>query len=154
MDIELKLTTEQVDQAWPTPPVCVPPQSSIRDAFRAMRENRSGCVLVCRDGILEGIFTERDALRLMARRANLDEPVATVMVVSPVTVRSDATVGSAILRMSSGGYRRVPIVDAQGRPTGIVQVSGIIHYLVEHFPKTIYNQPPVAHPVMQERDGA
>ena len=46
-----------------------------------------------------------------------------------------------------------PIIDRLGRPLGILEVSGIVHYLVQHFPKTIYNLPPVAHPVMHDREG-
>jgi hypothetical protein len=55
--------------------------------------------------------------------------------------------------MALGGYRRLPIVNEVGRPLGIVQVSGIVHYLVEHFPKTIYNLPPQANRVAQQREG-
>jgi CBS-domain-containing membrane protein len=75
------------------------------------------------------------------------------MIASPETLQAEATVASAILRMSSGGYRRLPIVDSGGRPLGILEVSGIVHYLVQHFPKSIYNLPPVAHPVMHDREG-
>ncbi len=73
------------------------------------------------------------------------------MVANPVTLTANETIAVAVQQMSKGGYRRLPIVDRQGKPTGVVQVSGIVHYLVEHFPKTVYNLPPVAHPVMQQR---
>ena len=63
-------------------------------------------------------------------------------------------VGTAIRKMSLGGHRRLPIVDDQGRAVGLVKVSGILHYLVEHFPQTIYNLPPKPHPTTQEREGA
>ena len=56
--------------------------------------------------------------------------------------------------MAHGGYRRLPIVDDQGRPTGIIKVEGIMHYLVEHFPSTVYNLPPNPSVVQQEREGA
>jgi hypothetical protein len=55
--------------------------------------------------------------------------------------------------MSGGGFRRLPILDPDGRPTGILRVSDVVHYLVEHFPKTVYNLPPVPKPVMHEREG-
>ena len=153
MDIEQKLTTETVEQAGPVPALSVEPGTSIREVFALLKDAGAGGVLICRDGELLGIFTERDALRHMARRADLDAPIDTVMVTRPVTVRSDSTIGSAILRMSSGGYRRLPIVGPDNKPVGVLPVAGIVHYLVEHFPKAIYNLPPVAHSVMHDREG-
>ena len=44
--------------------------------------------------------------------------------------------------MEDGGYRHLPVVDDSGRPVGVLSVKRIVHYLVEHFPSTIHNQPP------------
>jgi CBS domain-containing protein len=44
--------------------------------------------------------------------------------------------------MEEGGYRHLPVVDQAGRPLGVLSVKRIVHYLVEHFPSTIYNLPP------------
>jgi hypothetical protein len=56
--------------------------------------------------------------------------------------------------MSKGGYRRLPIVDEAGKPTGILRVKGILRYLVEHFPAVVYNLPPEPHQTTQQREGA
>lgn len=89
----------------------------------------------------------------MARGGDLDAPVESVMIRNPATIDARASVAEAVERMSSGGYRRLPIVDGQRRPLGVVHVGGIVHWLAEHFPRTIYNQPPVPHPVTQDREG-
>ena len=60
----------------------------------------------------------------------------------PATIPATATVAEAIRTMAEGGYRHLPMVDAEGRPTGVVAVHGIVHYLVDHFPATVYNLPP------------
>lgn len=166
MDLELNLTTESVELASPLPPLSVSPQTPLREVLGRMKGEGRGSVLVCRDGALVGIFTERDALRLMARSllassdsttnfddAQLDVPVETVMIRNPAAIEATASVADAVEKMSAGGYRRLPIVDDQKRPVGVLQVSGIVHYLAEHFPKTIYNQPPVSHGVTQHREG-
>ncbi|HXT61378.1 MAG TPA: CBS domain-containing protein [Pirellulales bacterium] len=162
MDIELNLTTDSVAEALPAQPVCVAPSASIREVLQLMKERSVGSVLVCQGGAqdqaLVGIFTERDALRVMARNmqggaGELNLPVESVMSSHPASIAGEAKMAAAIQRMSAGGYRRLPIVDAQSHPTGLLQASGIVHYLVQHFPKTIYNQPPVAHPLTQEREG-
>jgi len=160
VDLELNLTTESVEQAWPAAPLCVEPQTSIREVLERMSVQCRGSVLICRNRVLEGIFTERDALAAMANLAkdpstvNLDAPIESVMIHEPHTLKNGATVASAIQQMSSGGYRRLPIVDQQGYPTGVFQVKGLIHYLVEHFPQSVYNLPPKPQTLMQERDGA
>lgn len=167
VDIETNLTEETVAQAAPADPVCVEPSVTVGQVLERLKEQSAGSILICRDGALVGIFTERDALRLMARAANdssgegdaawrqtLAAPIESVMVRSPATIGAKATVADAIQKMSAGGYRRLPIIDDRDRPVGMVQTSGIVHYLVQHFPKAIYNQPPVAHHVMQQREGS
>lgn len=154
VDIVLNLTSDVVEQAGTTQFAVVEPTLSVREVFQLMRQMRYGSMLICRDGRLVGIFTERDALRLMAEGLDLDASIETVMVPDPVTLQAGDTVGTAVQRMSSGGYRRMPIVDGQRRPVSMIKVSGIVHYLVEHFPKTVYTQPPVSQVVMQQREGA
>lgn len=153
MDIRDNLTSETVEQAYPTPPLAVHPQTTVRQALELMKAEHASCLLVCQEGRLTGIFTERDALRLMAARAALDVPLVGVMVPQPTTVGCTATVAEAMQKMTSGGYRRLPIVDQQQRPTGLVSVKGLIHYLCEHFPRMVYNQPPVPHPITHQREG-
>ena len=39
------------------------------------------------------------------------------------------------------------------RPTGVLDVAGVVHWLVQHFPSAVYNLPPVSNPATQEREG-
>ena len=154
MDFQLKLNSETVEHAHPAAPSCMDIASSIRQVFEFLKEQRTGGVMICEDGVLAGIFTERDALKLMASGANLDRPVREVMVRAPVTVTMLDSLGSAIAEMSEGGYRRLPIIDGAGRPVGMLKVSSILRYLVEHFPNVVYNLPPDPHHSAQQREGA
>ncbi|MBX3411760.1 MAG: CBS domain-containing protein [Pirellulales bacterium] len=154
MDIELNLNTETVAHAGMVEPCCVEPNVTVRELLELLKARKTGSAIICREGVLAGIFTERDALRLMAANANLDAPISSVMTTNVTTLPADAKVGQAISQMSGGGYRRLPIVDVAKRPVGLVKVSGIVHYLVQHFPKAVYNQPPVARAATQEREGA
>ena len=154
MDFELNLNGETVDVVHPADPLAVEPDTPVRDVLALLKSQRTGSVLICRDGALIGIFTERDALRMMARGASLDVPIEQVMIADPVSIPVGASVGTAIRKMSEGGYRRLPIGDEQGRPQGGVKATGVVHYLVEHFPETVYNLPPQPNPVMDQREGA
>jgi CBS domain-containing protein len=151
--------SETVEHAGLDHPPCVPPDTSLRDVLSLLREKRIGSALVCRDERLVGIFTERDALRLMSAQfgqngADLDRRIDTVMSRNPETARATDTVASAMEKMSRGGYRRLPVVDDAGRPRGVIQVAGIVHFLVQQFPQAVYNLPPAPDQVMQEREGA
>lgn len=154
MDFQLHLETETVEQAHPARPVCAAPGESIRRILRLLKEMNTGAVLLCEEQRLVGIFTERDALRALADDVSLDEPVSSVMVANPVTLRPKDTLGKAIALMSTGGFRRLPIVDGQGKVLGLLKVTGVLRYLVEHFPKVIYTLPPAPHYHTSNRDGA
>lgn len=154
MNSQLNLGTETVDQCHPAEPLCLEPTASVREALRQMNERNRGAALVCHDQIVIGIFTERDALKIMAGGANFDEPLSRFMTPDPVVLHAGDRVAKAIAMMAQGGYRRLPIVDDRGRPTGIVTVVGILHYLIEHFPAVIYNLPPRPHHFTQQREGA
>jgi len=134
--------------------VRVDPAASIRHVLELMKQQAAGSCLVCANGKLVGIFTERDALKLLATSADLDRPIETIMSRNPKTARSTDTVASAIEKMSRGGYRRLPVVNEEGQPVGVIGVAGIVHFLVEHFPQTVYNLPPNPNPAMPEREGA
>jgi CBS domain-containing protein len=153
MTFQLNLNTETVEQCHPAEPLCLAPSISMREALRQMREHNRGVVLVCDAEKIVGIFTERDALKMMAARANFDAPLRQIMTRDPVVLRATDMVGKAISTMTYGGYRRLPIVDDLGRPTGIITAEGIMHYLAEHFPSVIYNLPPEPHYCTQHREG-
>lgn len=154
MDFELSLESEYVGSAYPDQPLAAPADATIGEVMQLLRAQRTGAVLLCEESMLVGIMTERDALRLMAEGTDLTTRARDVMSRNPATIRADSTVGEAIRVMSEGGYRHLPIVDANGRPQGVVAVHGIVHYLVDHFPQTVYNLPPDPKASQREREGA
>ena len=154
MDIKLNIHNDLVEHAKASAPVVVSPDTTVREVFAALKMHNAGSLLVCEGNKPVGIFTERDALKLMAARADLDVPIRDIMTKDPVTVSRDASVAEAVTLMSAGGYRRLPIVDHDGSLAGVVKVSGILHYFVDHFPETVLNLPPRPKVIMPEREGA
>jgi CBS domain-containing protein len=154
VDFQLSLESEGVGSAYPDQPLAATADDSVGDVLQLLRAQRTGAALICEGPKLVGILTERDALKLMARGADLSTSVRDVMSSRPATIPSTATVGDAIRVMSEGGYRHLPIVDDSGRPTGVVAVHGIVRYLVDHFPETVYNLPPDPKAAPREREGA
>jgi signal-transduction protein with cAMP-binding, CBS, and nucleotidyltransferase domain len=156
MELARNLKSESVCRLHPTPPWRIRPEQSVAEAVALMRQQRVGCVLVCRgDDHLVGLFTERDLLRrVLAADLPLSVPVALCMTSNPVVVHPKDPIGAAVRLMEEGGYRHLPVVDAAGRPLGVLSVKRIVHYLAEHFPSTIYNQPPDPNVVPLEPEGA
>jgi CBS domain-containing protein len=155
MDLARNLKIDSVSRLHPTAPRQVTPSQTVADAVALMRRERVGCVLVCENERVLGIFTERDLMRrVLAAGEPLTQPVGAFMTPDPVAVHPKEPIGAAVQRMEEGGYRHLPVVDEDGRPVGVLSVKRIVHYLVEHFPGTIYNLPPDPGAVHLEREGA
>ncbi len=113
--------------------------TNLRTAISAMREGRHGCVLVVDDdGHLDGILTERDVLRKIAGRDDLDldkETLAQHARRNPETVRPDDTLQVAINRMAVGGFRHLPI---DGGPrAGLITARDVLNFIESNFRETV-----------------
>jgi CBS domain-containing protein len=129
-----------VDSLMKPDPVGVESGASVADAARLMREARVGAVLVLEKGRLAGIFSERDLLTRVVAEGR--DPAATK--VSEVATRPVATApAGASLRqcaetLREQGVRHLPVVDAGGKPIGILSardffeaVAGGLERLIE-----------------------
>lgn len=155
MELTRNLKVESVARLNPTPPRQVDAAARVADAVERMRTEKVGCLLVVRDARLVGIFTERDLLtRVLAAGKPLDGPVHAVMTPDPVTVEMKDSIRTAVKRMQGGSYRHLPVVDGDNHPVGILSAKRVVHYLVEHFPETVYNQPPDPKRVPDTAEGA
>jgi len=155
IELARNLKVESVSRLHPTAPHCLPTHATVEQAVVLMRQRKVGCLLVTEGERLVGVFTERDLLRrVLAAGQPLSLPLGSVFTPNPVTVRPDDPIGVAVGRMEEGGHRHLPVVDATGRPTGVLSVKRIVHYLVEHFPSAIYNLPPDPGTFPRESEGA
>ena len=103
-------------------PVTFPPNATVRDACRSMREYRVGAVLVTEGSHrLMGIFTARDAVhRVLAEGKSATRTrLAEVMTRDPDTMSPRTTAIEVLRLMEDGRYRHVPIIDG-GKVVGIV----------------------------------
>jgi len=155
MDLAKTLKVESVSRLNPSPPLTIHPGQTVAEAVTLMRREGVGCLLACEGEEMVGILTERDLMRrVLAPGKPLTLTVRECMSPHPVTVHRKEPIGAAVRRMEEGGYRHLPVVDEAGRLVGVLSVKRIVHYLVEHFPATIYNLPPDPGVVQQEREGA
>ena len=139
--LDQRMIREPIRFLEPRAPLSLPPTASVRDAVRMMREHRIGCLLVVDGGRLAGIITERDLL-LKLEPGDGGRTVRELMTPDPEVLTLDDPIVYALNKMSVGGFRHVPLVDAARRPVGIVSVKDIIDYIVDFFAKDVLTVPP------------
>ena len=141
MDLQFDLKADPVDAAHPVEPLAVEPDTPLGDVLALMKLQKTGSLLVCRDAVLVGIFTERDALRWMADGGELDVPIERLMTRNPATLLAGAKVAEAVKIMSQGGYRRLPVMDG-AKPVGMLSMRDFVRFIVSLFPRASLNLPP------------
>ena len=102
-------------------PLTLPPDSTVEEACRCMRDRRVGAVLVTEDGCLVGVFTGRDAVhRVLAEgKSASDTRLADVMTRDPHAMPPGKTAIEVLRLMEDGRYRHMPIVEGD-KVVGIV----------------------------------
>jgi CBS domain-containing protein len=155
-ELESVLLQDSLKEIEVDPAMAMDETSSIYEAVRMMRQHRQPCVLVTREGKLTGIFTEHDVLiKVVDAGIDLEHtPVRYFMTPDPITLPADVGVAYALNKMVVDGLHRLPLVDAEGRPTGVVSMGNIIAYLSSFFPKEILNLPPEPAGSFRQREGA
>jgi CBS domain-containing protein len=102
-------------------PLVLPTSETVRQACRCMRERGSGSVLILDSRQrLSGIFTGRDAVRLLAKGKDAGGThLAKAMTRNPVTITPGSRAIDALRAMSEGGFRHVPVTE-DGTIKGVV----------------------------------
>ncbi|EQC44379.1 cyclic nucleotide-binding/CBS domain-containing protein [Bacteriovorax sp. Seq25_V] len=103
----------------------------VKKAIDIMRDNRTGCCLVVDSSMnLCGIFTERDVLNYIIDKPEyLDQPVEKFMTRNPQTIGGNESMVIALQMMSNGNFRNLPIVNLEGKPTGMIAISDIMKFI-------------------------
>lgn len=106
---------------FPADSCTVRPGARLREAIERLRDAGLGIVLVQEEtGPLRGIVTNADVREAFLRGAGLDDPVSSVMNTAPVSVRAGESVEAIARAIARASVLQVPLLDADGRATGIV----------------------------------
>lgn len=149
-----ELRSEKLKALGHRDPVTIAPGTRIADAIAAIQRNGGEAVLICDGPRLLGILTERDVLlKVMAHGIEPDAEVDGFMTASPDALTAESTVEDALRLMERGGYRTIPLLDANGKPDGVLRQQDILAFVAEAFPQEILNLPPRPHQVMDQAEG-
>lgn len=103
-------------------PVTLPRTATMQEACKQMHARKVGAILVTdQKGKLVGIFTGRDAVKSMGKgRDAATTQLKDVMTKKPATMPPGNTAIEALRMMRDGGFRHIPVVDADGTVHGVV----------------------------------
>ena len=123
-----RICQREVDFADPT-------ESAFRAAERMHQRTVGALVVLDADRRPIGIVTDRDlTVRVLAGcRDASTTTVAEVMTRCPQTVNEETSIEDALSRMRSGAFRRIPVVDREGRLVGLVTLDDVLMLLCEEF---------------------
>ena len=106
------------------------PEDTLNCAAKLMRDHALGCVVIVdRDGALAGVLTDRDiALSAYAYGEALWRLRIADSMRTPVwTVGPEDSIETAARVMREHRVRRLPVVDAGGKPVGLVSLDDLAH---------------------------
>jgi len=108
----------------------VGPRMKIRDVLEAITRVRAGAAtIVNKNKKLLGIFTDGDFRRLLLKERPddiLEQPIETVMVRTPHTIRKDNLATEALAVLKKFQVDELPVVDKRNRVVGLIDVQDLL----------------------------
>ena len=103
------------------------PNMTVKETIKTLYDKHIGCVVaIDEDKKCIGIFTERDAIRLVAKNVQLDQPLEKVMTKNVVTVTEDSSINEVRRIICSHRIRHMPVVNQKGKLVGLLSVRAVI----------------------------
>ena len=118
----------QIKEIMNHPVITCPVQSTMEHAARLMWEFDCGIIpIVDDDGRLAGVVTDRDICMAAYTQGKplADIPTSSAMARQVVVCHGADTIETAEELMKATRVRRLPIVDADGRPIGLVSMNDL-----------------------------
>jgi CBS domain-containing protein len=103
------------------------PSMTVKETIETLYEKHVGCVVsIDDDKKCIGIFTERDAIRLVAKNVQLGQPLDNVMTKNVVTIQEDSSINEARRVIRARRIRHLPVVNQKGRLVGLLSVRALL----------------------------
>ena len=100
---------------------------SIKEAIKTLYNRHVGSIIVVdKDKKCMGIFTDRDAIRVIANDIPLSKPLSEVMTTNLKTIDEHATYAMVKEIMRTHRIRHLPVVDEQGKLVGLLSLRRIM----------------------------
>jgi CBS domain-containing protein len=109
----------------------IEPRMPVALAIALMQRHANNYVLVKEGERLLGILTERDVLlKAAGEKADLNAITARqLMSPDPVCLRASDSLAAALHKMSSGGFRHIPLQERDGTVSRVVSISDVFRHV-------------------------
>ena len=107
------------------------PEQSVYEALQMMAEYDVGCLMVCEQGRLVGILSERDYARKGVLQGHLShETKVRDMMTSPVmSITPEHTVDDCMNLMTERHFRHLPVLDGN-KVIGMVSIGDLVKWII------------------------
>lgn len=111
--------------------VVISPTDTVYRALQLMAENNVGSVVVCDEGQIVGIFTERDYCRkiILMGRSSLNTPLHEIMTKNMIIVSRTQPLEECLELMSKYHIRHLPVEDS-GKLIGVVSMRDVMEMII------------------------
>ena len=106
--------------------------ANVSEAVKILAGKRIGALPVYQDGVIVGIFSERDVIYQLAAHgpAMLDKTVGEVMTSPPIMIEKSSGVLDSLALMTRRRIRHLPVVEG-GQICGFVSIGDLVKYRIE-----------------------
>ena len=126
------MTIARLIEGWDTSIISCAGTATVSEAVALLAEKRIGAMPVLENGVVSGIFSERDVIYQLRSHgpAMLNKPVRDVMTAPALTVERDTPVLSALSLMTRRRVRHRPVV-SDGNLIAFVSIGDLVKYRIE-----------------------
>lgn len=103
------------------------PSMTVKEIIKILYEKHIGCVVsIDKDKKCIGIFTERDAIRLVAKNVDLDQPIGNLMTKNVIAIQEDSSINEVRRIIQTHSIRHLPVVNQENKLVGLLSVRALM----------------------------
>ena len=103
------------------------PSMTVKKTIVILYKKHIGCVVcVDEENKCIGIFTERDAIRLLAENVDLEQPLGNLMTKSVITIQEDSSINEIRRTIQTHNIRHLPVVNKENKLVGLLSVRALL----------------------------
>jgi CBS domain-containing protein len=100
---------------------------TVKETIEILYNKHIGCVVsIDEEKKCIGIFTERDAIRLVAKNVDLNQPLGNVMTKNIITIPEDSSINEVRRTIQTHSIRHLPVVNQEERLVGLLSVRALM----------------------------
>jgi CBS domain-containing protein len=114
------------------------PGATAYDALELMAEKNVGALLVVEQGLLAGVFSERDYARkvILKGKSSKTTLVRELMSSPPISISPDATLHECMVLMTDQHVRHLPVMDRETL-LGVISIGDAVNAIISEQESTI-----------------